>query len=84
MNFYFFRINNLLFSYSRFLMSAASKSLLRFVKLSENAFSPVKGSAHAAGWDLRRLVFHDVFIQAQSRNYISLVLMIIYYQHEEE
>ncbi len=41
--------------YSRFLMSSlSSKSQLRFAKLSENAFPPLKGSAYAAGWDLRR------------------------------
>lgn len=28
---------------------------LRFAKLTENAFAPVKGSAFAAGFDLRRL-----------------------------
>ncbi len=44
-------------------MSLASKSLLRFVKLSKNAFSPVKGSTHAAGWDLRRLVSNDVLFK---------------------
>ncbi len=35
-------------------MSSLPKSLLRFAKLSENAFSPLKASAYAAGWDLRR------------------------------
>lgn len=34
-----------------------TKSVLRFATLSENAFAPLKGSAYAAGWDLRRLVF---------------------------
>ena len=37
-------------------MSLPSKSQLRFAKLSENAFPPLKGSDYAAGWDLRRLV----------------------------
>lgn len=35
-----------------------TKSVLRFAKLSENAFAPLKGSAYAAGWDLQRSVFH--------------------------
>lgn len=35
-----------------------TKSVLRFAKLSENAFPPLKGSAYAAGWDLRRLVLN--------------------------
>jgi len=30
-----------------------TKAVLRFAKLSENAFPPLKGSAYAAGWDLR-------------------------------
>ena len=34
-----------------------TKSVLRFAKLSENAFAPLKGSAYAAGWDLQRSVF---------------------------
>ena len=33
-----------------------TNSQLRFAKLSENAFPPMKGSAYAAGWDLRRYV----------------------------
>ncbi len=33
---------------------SSSKSELRFAKLSENGFPPLKGSAYAAGWDLRR------------------------------
>ena len=33
---------------------SSSKSVLRFAKLSENAFPPLKGSVDAAGWDLRR------------------------------
>jgi hypothetical protein len=41
-------------------MSLPSKSLLRFAKLSENAFPPLKGSVYAAGWDLRWLVCNDV------------------------
>ncbi|CAF4283824.1 unnamed protein product, partial [Rotaria sordida] len=32
---------------------SSSKAVLRFGKLSEHAFSPIKGSAYAAGWDLR-------------------------------
>jgi len=36
---------------------SSTKSVLRFVKLSENAFPPLKGSAYAADWDLRRSVF---------------------------
>jgi len=46
-------MNDFLFFYSRFLMSS-TKSILRFAKLSENAFPPLKGSPYAAGWDLRR------------------------------
>lgn len=33
-----------------------TKPVLRFAKLTENAYPPLKGSAYAAGWDLRRLV----------------------------
>ncbi|CAF2444512.1 unnamed protein product [Rotaria sp. Silwood2] len=32
---------------------SSSKAVLRFAKLSEYAFPPMKGSAYAAGWDLR-------------------------------
>lgn len=39
------------------LIMSPTKSVLRFATLSENAFAPLKGSAYAAGWDLRRLVF---------------------------
>jgi dUTP pyrophosphatase len=39
-----------------------TKSVLRFAKLSENAFPPLKGSTYAAGWDLRRSVFIFVFL----------------------
>ncbi|CAF0792614.1 unnamed protein product [Didymodactylos carnosus] len=35
------------------MMSSPTKSVLRFSKLSESAFAPLKGSAHAAGFDLR-------------------------------
>jgi len=35
-------------------MPAESASILRFVKLTEKALSPKKGSAKAAGFDLRR------------------------------
>jgi hypothetical protein len=49
-------------------MSLPTKSLLRFAKLSENAFSPVKGLVHAAGWDLRRLVCNDVVFQLDRGN----------------
>ncbi len=34
-----------------------TKSVLRFAKLSGNTFPPLKESAYAAGWDLRRSVF---------------------------
>jgi hypothetical protein len=30
------------------------KAVLSFAKLTENAYPPLKGSAYAAGWDLRR------------------------------
>lgn len=37
-------------------MSLSTKSQLRFAKLTENAFPPMKGSAYAAGWDLQRYI----------------------------
>jgi hypothetical protein len=43
-------------------------TVLRFVKLSDKALSPVKGSAKAAGFDLRRytkyylVIFRDTFL----------------------
>ncbi len=36
------------------LLMASPQSILRFAKLTENAFPSVKGSTYAAGWDLRR------------------------------
>ena len=33
-----------------------------FAKLSENAFPPLKGSAYAAGWDLRRSVLNFLIL----------------------
>lgn len=48
------------FLFQIFHMSLASKSQLRFAKLSENAFPPLKGSDYAAGWDLRRLVSNNL------------------------
>ena len=35
-------------------------SQLRFAKLTENAFPPMKGSEYAAGWDLRRYIFQSI------------------------
>lgn len=35
-------------------------SQLRFAKLTENAFPPMKGSEYAAGWDLRRYVLQSI------------------------
>jgi len=42
-----------------------SKSILRFAKLTENAFPPMKGSAYAAGWDLRSA--YDYVVPARGR-----------------
>lgn len=64
-------------------MSLSTKSHLRFAKLTENAFPPMKGSAYAAGWDLQRYIQND-FIRDSNKKHISLVLMITLYQHEEE
>lgn len=33
---------------------------LRFAKLTENAFAPMKGSAYAAGFDLRRYIIGTI------------------------
>lgn len=51
----------MIFLYFRFIMSPTN-SILRFAKLSENAFPPLKGSAYAAGWDLRRFVFNFLIL----------------------
>jgi hypothetical protein len=37
-----------------FVMPSETVTVLRFVKLTQNALSPVKGSVKAAGFDLRR------------------------------
>lgn len=37
----------------------SSGAVLRFAKLTEHAFPPLKGSMYAAGWDLRRLTYID-------------------------
>lgn len=46
------------FNFNSFLrllkMPAEAKPVLRFAKLSEHAFEPVKGSEKAAGFDLKR------------------------------
>jgi len=42
-----------------------TNSVLRFAKLSENAFPPLKGSAYAAGWDLRSA--YDYVLTARGR-----------------
>ncbi|CAF4878380.1 unnamed protein product, partial [Rotaria magnacalcarata] len=44
---------------------SSGKSVLRFAKLSEFAFEPLKGSVHAAGWDLRSA--HDYVVPARGR-----------------
>jgi len=46
-------------------MSSSLKSELRFAKLSENGFPPLKGSAYAAGWDLRSA--YDYVLPARGR-----------------
>lgn len=38
-------------------MPVASSCVLKFAKLSDKAFAPSKGSALAAGYDLRRLIY---------------------------
>ena len=52
-------------------MSSSSKPELRFAKLSENGFPPLKGSAYAAGWDLRRLVYNDFFLILIRKIFVS-------------
>jgi hypothetical protein len=39
------------------IMMSETAAVLRFVKLTDKAMSPVKGSAKAAGFDLRRYTF---------------------------
>ena len=39
-----------------------TNSVLRFAKLSENAFAPMKESAFAAGFDLRRFVYNMFYL----------------------
>ncbi|CAF0856061.1 unnamed protein product [Rotaria sp. Silwood1] len=41
------------------------KTILRFAKLSEYAFPPMKGSAYAAGWDLRSA--YDYILPARGK-----------------
>ena len=64
-----------------------TNSVLRFAKLSENAFPPLKGSAYAAGWDLRRSVYiffsRHLKVKYLLNNDVFLVLLIMCYQHEE-
>lgn len=38
-------------------MPVSTSSVLKFAKLSDKAFTPVKGNAYAAGYDLKRWVF---------------------------
>jgi len=40
------------------------KRVLKFVKMSKNAFSPSKGSAKAAGYDLKRFVELPIILNA--------------------
>lgn len=42
-------------------MPVELKPVLRFAKLSEHALPPTKGSAKAAGYDLRRYVIYFYF-----------------------
>ncbi|CAF4377120.1 unnamed protein product, partial [Adineta steineri] len=44
---------------------SSTKALLRFAKLTENAFPPMKGSDYAAGYDLRSA--YDYVIPARGR-----------------
>ncbi|CAF3059655.1 unnamed protein product [Rotaria socialis] len=44
---------------------SSKNSVLRFAKLSEFAFEPLKGSVYAAGWDLRSA--HDYVVPARGR-----------------
>jgi dUTP pyrophosphatase len=42
-------------------MPVDTKPVLRFAKLTEHAFEPVKGSEKAAGFDLKRFAFEKRF-----------------------
>ncbi|XP_055858477.1 deoxyuridine 5'-triphosphate nucleotidohydrolase [Episyrphus balteatus] len=55
-------------------MRVDTKCVLRFAKLTENAFEPVKGSAKAAGFDLRSA--YDCSVPARGKQLVKTDLQI--------
>lgn len=55
-------------------MRVDSKCVLRFAKLTEHAFEPVKGSAKAAGFDLRSA--YDCTVPARGKQLVKTDLQI--------
>ncbi|XP_055917682.1 deoxyuridine 5'-triphosphate nucleotidohydrolase [Eupeodes corollae] len=55
-------------------MRVDSKCVLRFAKLTENAFEPVKGSTKAAGFDLRSA--YDCTVPARGKQLVKTDLQI--------
>lgn len=66
-----------------FIKMVLERCTLRFAKLTENAFSPTKGSAFAAGFDLKRYtgLVNSYFLQINTS--IISVLMNTKYQPVE-
>lgn len=57
-------------------MPGEQGAVLRFAKLSEHAFAPIKGSAKAAGFDLKRFVgaiFQFMAVEVILKSTMSLV-----------
>jgi len=64
-------------------MPGDNELVLRFAKLSDKAFAPVKGSEYAAGYDLRRyFIFLDTIDNRRqvlnSLHAIQLITMLFY------
>lgn len=74
---YFCRFSSLLFQFHLTFtekMSDDIKALLKFVKLTENAFDPVRATEKAAGVDLKAA--HSVIIKARDKGTVKTDLQI--------
>nr|CAD7586745.1 unnamed protein product [Timema genevievae] len=55
-------------------MPSETHAIIRFVKLTENALSPIKGSAKAAGYDLRSA--YDLTVPARGKELVRTDIQI--------
>lgn len=55
-------------------MTSESGTVLKFSRITTNAFSPMKGSEKAAGYDLRRYIISKVYLS--NKGFIKKIILM--------